>query len=390
MAIVPNRNGVNPGNPDTNGWTGVDPHIPSSQEITDEVIADVLDDGTFGKLLKDSETQAEALELLDLVADPTEYVTEDALTTALGDYYDKTVADNRYVNETAIGTVNGVAPLDGSAKLDISYLPSAVLGAVSYQGSWNASTNSPDIGSAVGSKGYYYVVNADGATSKDGITDWKIGDWIISNGAVWQKIDNTDVVTSVAGLTGAISGASLKTALSLVKADVGLGNVDNTSDADKPVSTATQAALDTKPTQGPHFSVHRNGTTLASFPNATITKLQFTTEDWDSANCFDLTNHRFTPNVAGYYHFEGAAIYGMTGAGYAIVHLFKNGVEFKRGLMQHVSAAADAGSNLSCVAYANGTTDYFELFGYQSCGAAVNVRGEAAYTFFQGRKVYNG
>ena len=32
----------------------------------------------------------------------------------------------------------------------------------------------------------------------------------------------------------------------LVKADIGLGNVDNTSDADKPVSTAQQTALDAK------------------------------------------------------------------------------------------------------------------------------------------------
>jgi microcystin-dependent protein len=42
------------------------------------------------------------------------------------------------------------------------------------------------------------------------------------------------------------SYAALKTALGLVKGDVGLGNVDNTSDANKPISTATQTALDTK------------------------------------------------------------------------------------------------------------------------------------------------
>ena len=30
------------------------------------------------------------------------------------------------------------------------------------------------------------------------------------------------------------------------KSDIGLGNVDNTSDADKPVSTATQTALNAK------------------------------------------------------------------------------------------------------------------------------------------------
>jgi hypothetical protein len=40
--------------------------------------------------------------------------------------------------------------------------------------------------------------------------------------------------------------AALKTALSLVKGDVGLGNVDNTSDANKPVSTAQQTALNIK------------------------------------------------------------------------------------------------------------------------------------------------
>jgi len=44
-------------------------------------------------------------------------------------------------------------------------------------------------------------------------------------------------VTSVAGRTGAVT---------LTASDVGLGNVDNTSDADKPVSAAQQTALDGK------------------------------------------------------------------------------------------------------------------------------------------------
>jgi len=44
-------------------------------------------------------------------------------------------------------------------------------------------------------------------------------------------------VLTVAGRTGTVV---------LTKADVGLANADNTSDADKPISTATQTALDTK------------------------------------------------------------------------------------------------------------------------------------------------
>lgn len=53
-------------------------------------------------------------------------------------------------------------------------------------------------------------------------------------------------VSSVFGRTGAVVAQSGD----YTKAQVGLSNVDNTSDANKPVSTATQAALDTKEASG--------------------------------------------------------------------------------------------------------------------------------------------
>jgi hypothetical protein len=62
-------------------------------------------------------------------------------------------------------------------------------------------------------------------------------------------------LTSIAALTTTTFGrnqltyadaAAAKTALSLVKGDVGLANVDNTSDANKPVSSAQQTALNLK------------------------------------------------------------------------------------------------------------------------------------------------
>jgi hypothetical protein len=43
-----------------------------------------------------------------------------------------------------------------------------------------------------------------------------------------------------------VAGKALSSNITLVKADVGLGNVDNTSDASKPISTATQTALNGK------------------------------------------------------------------------------------------------------------------------------------------------
>ena len=78
------------------------------------------------------------------------------------------------------------------------------VGALSYQGTWNASANTPTLASGVGTKGNYYVVSVAGTTNLDGITDWQIGDWAVFNGTAWQKVDNTDAVTSVNGQTGTV------------------------------------------------------------------------------------------------------------------------------------------------------------------------------------------
>ena len=78
-------------------------------------------------------------------------------------------------------------------------------GSVIYQGVWNASTNTPSLTSSSGTKGYYYKVSVAGSTALDGISDWKVGDWAIYNGTTWDKIDNTDSVSSVNGFTGAVS-----------------------------------------------------------------------------------------------------------------------------------------------------------------------------------------
>jgi hypothetical protein len=55
--------------------------------------------------------------------------------------------------------------------------------------------------------------------------------------ADWKELTAAGCVVSVAGKTGTVT---------VVKADVGLSNVDNTSDANKPVSTAQQTALNAK------------------------------------------------------------------------------------------------------------------------------------------------
>ena len=59
-------------------------------------------------------------------------------------------------------------------------------GAIVYQGTWDASSNSPFLTSSVGTQGHYYVVSIAGSTNLNGITDWQVSDWAIFNGSVWQ------------------------------------------------------------------------------------------------------------------------------------------------------------------------------------------------------------
>jgi len=96
---------------------------------------------------------------------------------------------------------NGYAPLDSGAKIPLANLPDSVLGQVTYQGTWNASTNTPTLANPPASttKGDYYVVNTGGTQFS---IEFQVGDWIISNGSAWEKVDNTDAVTSVFGRLG--------------------------------------------------------------------------------------------------------------------------------------------------------------------------------------------
>ena len=119
------------------------------------------------------------------------------------------------VASSLIGAANGVAPLGSDSKISATYLPSYVddvLEVANYAAL-----------PVTGETGKIYV---DLATNK--AYRWSGSAYVyITSGAV----------DSVAGKTGVVS---------LVKADVGLGNVDNTADASKPVSTATQTALNLK------------------------------------------------------------------------------------------------------------------------------------------------
>jgi hypothetical protein len=110
------------------------------------------------------------------------------------------VTANTYGSSTAIPVVTV-----NSKGVITSVTTASFTGGLSYQGSWNASTNTPTLTSSVGTNGYYYIVSVAGSTNLNGVTDWQVGDWAIFNGSTWQKIDQTNLVSSVNGQTGVVS-----------------------------------------------------------------------------------------------------------------------------------------------------------------------------------------
>jgi hypothetical protein len=109
-------------------------------------------------------------------------------------------------SELPIGLANGVAGLDGGGKVPTTQLPASVLGALNFQGSWNAAANTPTLASGVGTKGYYYKVSTAGSTVLNGVSQWNVGDLVAFNGTTWDKFDGLpSEVTSVAGRTGAVT-----------------------------------------------------------------------------------------------------------------------------------------------------------------------------------------
>jgi hypothetical protein len=127
------------------------------------------------------------------------------------------------------GQPNGYAGLDGSGKVPSSQLPALALTDV-----YEVANQAAQLALA--------AQEGDVAIRSDQNKSYIHNGGTAGTMADWSELKTpTDLVLSVAGKTGAVT---------LVKADVGLGSVDNTSDANKPVSTAQQAALDQKAPKG--------------------------------------------------------------------------------------------------------------------------------------------
>jgi len=135
---------------------------------------------------------------------------------------------------------------------------------------------------------------------------------------------------------------------------------------------------------GPAFRVYLSGNQTVT--NTVNTKVSLNTEIFDTASCFNTTDNRFTPNVAGYYQFNvtvGAT--AATSLTYNFIQINKNGTSDSIAIYPAYSGTTSYGS-LSTLIYMNGSTDYVELYVQLAGTGTLSVLGSAgaASTYMSG------
>lgn len=114
-------------------------------------------------------------------------------------------------------------------------------------------------------------------------------------------------------------------------------------------------------------------------------KVTFGSETFDTNSNF--ASSRFTPTVEGYYQLNATVrIAGGSGTGECMITIWKNGSEYARGNNQ---SGTEQGSGwysmqVSDLVYANGSTDYFEIYIQQTSGANKDTTGGANISYFSG------
>ena len=161
---------------------------------------------------------------------------------------------------------------------------------------------------------------------------------------------------------------------------IGVGNADSPTEVGKFDSNGYVA------TNAPAFSVGKNvDQTIAT---STTTKVTFEVENWDLTNDYDISTSTFTPSVAGYYQFN-CTLYWKAGVDNALVQniLFKNGSSYKWGGIIVGGSTKHIAVTLSAVAYANGTTDYFNIYLWQDSGSSKNIDDSEKLSWWDGHLV---
>jgi hypothetical protein len=159
-------------------------------------------------------------------------------------------------------------------------------------------------------------------------------------------------------------------------------------------SSVTSAKLGTGATNTPAFLAH--SIAQQDISDNTFTKVQFTSEDYDTDNTYDnSSNYRFTPGVAGKYNlYSQVGAYGISNTSQSFtISIYKNGTDYIQQRQAYSSNAIESGGTYALHTNATvdvGASDYFEVFlKVNSNGTDVRIdyNSTRLYTFFGAYKI---
>jgi hypothetical protein len=181
----------------------------------------------------------------------------------------------------------------------------------------------------------------------------------------------SSVLNAIPATAGSVSSSNLA-ALSTIPSTAGNITV--------PAVTGTMMVSGNMPA----FSAYASAGT--STPNSTYTKILFATEEFDTNNNF--ASSTFTPTVAGYYQINAAIGPPTFTSGYHFPSIYKNGSAYKYGQLAYVASSINGQVVVSSLVYCNGTTDYIEIYWFQSSGGTVTSgSGGTTTTWFNGAMI---
>jgi hypothetical protein len=199
-----------------------------------------------------------------------------------------------------------------------------------------------------------------------------------------SKLNN--IIDDTTFTSDAIQGNTLQV-VSPGKLAVNAGGITSNELASGAVTQAKLAS--NVATTGPAFHVYAS--TNQSVPNSgAVQVVQFNTEVFDVGSCFNATNHRFTPNVAGYYQINLSLQIDYGGSGYldrVFMALRKNGISgtyYDVGIFNSQSFLSSQFSG-SVLVYMNGSNDYIEATAaITGTSTAAVVIGTSTRTYMSG------
>jgi hypothetical protein len=257
-------------------------------------------------------------------------------------------------------------------------------GALTYLGTWNASTNTPTLTSSVGLANNYYVVSVAGTTNLNGITNWQVGDWAIFNGSVWERIEGGAsesfanlTVTGTGNIVNFVSGN-----VSITGGNVtGLANLSWTNEAPGYTNYTTSAQTITLTNTATYYQ-HFAGTSTATLKLPDETTVSAGTAyiiDNDSTGNVTVQDSggtllaTVTPGMAGYIYSLSNASSTGNWAGYA----YAPGAGPTGQVIWGTSGLNMGGANLSGVNIANitsATITNFSTGNVTITGGTINVQ----------------